>query len=43
LHTQQSRRYSDRQYLDIRFTEPQIAADPNLTVKVLHETPGTRP
>lgn len=43
LHTWQTRMYSDGNYLDILFTEQQIAADPNLTVKVLRSAPGRRP
>lgn len=35
FHTQQTRMYSAGQYLDILFTEQQIASDPNLQVKVL--------
>jgi len=37
----QTRLYSQGKYLDIRFTEPQIAADPNLTVKVVRGNPDT--
>jgi acyl-homoserine-lactone acylase len=35
----QTRLYSQGKYLDIRFTESQIAADPNLTVKSLRGNP----
>ena len=43
LHVSQTRLYSDRQYLDILYTEQQIKADPNLTTKVLRSNPGGRP
>jgi acyl-homoserine-lactone acylase len=37
FHTEQTRLYSEGKYLDILFTEQQIAADPNLKVKKLSE------
>ena len=37
LHTEQTRMYSQGQYLDIRFTDQQIAADPALTSKSISE------
>ncbi|MEF7617556.1 penicillin acylase family protein [Aquincola sp. MAHUQ-54] len=35
LHTDQTRRYSAGNYLDIRFTEQEVLADPGLTTQVL--------
>jgi acyl-homoserine-lactone acylase len=35
----QTRLYSEGKYLDIRFTEAQIAADPNMTVKAVRGNP----
>jgi acyl-homoserine-lactone acylase len=43
LYAAQTRLYSEGKYLDILFTEQQIAADPNLSVKVLRSTPGGQP
>ncbi|CAM3719208.1 penicillin acylase family protein [Kerstersia gyiorum] len=42
LHAEQTRLFSEGKYLDIRFTEEEITADPKLTVKTLRaNTDGT--
>lgn len=42
-HAEQTRLYSQRQYLDILFTDAQIYADPNLTIQMLHPLSGAIP
>ena len=39
-YTAQTRTYGEGKYLDIRYSEADIAADPNLTVKTVSASPG---